>query len=191
LAFKESLQGKDHHVRGEQLARQWRILRALESNRHGITVADPAGQEGCHVHDEIRMFVLDRIRLLHVTDERFILPHDFDLNTYLKDSFGVIRTDPEKVVIRFDSSPERFLKENIRHPSQEFTKDKDGSVLLTMEVGGLLEVMSWVLGFGRQAEMLEPAHFRGAVAEEIEAAAARYHPSHDDNRLERPERIRT
>jgi hypothetical protein len=45
--LRESLQGKDNHVRGEQLARQWRILRALESNRHGITVADLAEQEGC------------------------------------------------------------------------------------------------------------------------------------------------
>lgn len=112
--------------------------------------------------------------LLHVTDERFSPPDDFDLNTYLKDSFGVIRTDPERVVIRFDASLERFLKENIWHPSQEFSKDKDGSVLLTMEVGGLTEVMSWVLGFGRQAEVLEPEHLREAVAEETRAVAGRY-----------------
>jgi predicted DNA-binding transcriptional regulator YafY len=161
-------------VRAEQLARQWRILQALEYNRHGITVADLAEEEGCHVHDEIRMFVLDRIRLLHVTDERFIPPDDFDLDTYLKDSFGVIRTDPERVVIRFDPSLERFLKENIWHPSQEFSWDNDGRVLLTMEVGGLTEVMSWVLGFGRQAEVLEPAHLRKAVAEEARAVVGRY-----------------
>ena len=47
----------------------------------------------CHVHDEVRMFVLDRIRLLHVTKERFIPPDDFDLDEYMKDSFGVIHTD--------------------------------------------------------------------------------------------------
>jgi len=128
----------------------------------------------CHVHSEIRMFVLDRIRLLHVTDGRFIPPDDFDLESYLKDSFGVIRTDPERVVIRFDPSLERFLKENIWHPSQQFSKDKDGSLLLTMEVGGLVEVMSWVLGFGRQAEVLEPEHLRKAVAGEAEAVAGRY-----------------
>lgn len=128
----------------------------------------------CHVHDEIRMFVLDRIRLLHVTDERFIPPDDFDLDTYLQDSFGVIRTDPERVVIRFESSLERFLKENIWHPSQEFAGDTDGSVLMTMEVGGLSEVMSWVLGFGRQAEILEPEHLRKAMAEEAQAVAERY-----------------
>jgi predicted DNA-binding transcriptional regulator YafY len=110
----------------------------------------------CHVHDEIRMFVLDRIRLLHVTDQRFIPPDDFDLDEYMRDSFGVIHTDVEKVVIKFDPSLERYLKENIWHPSQVFKKDKDGSVVLAMEVGGLVEVMSWVLGFGRQAEVLEP-----------------------------------
>jgi predicted DNA-binding transcriptional regulator YafY len=110
--------------------------------------------------------------LLHVTEERFIPPDDFDLDTYSKDSFGVIRTDPERVVIRFDPSLERFLMENIWHPSQEFSKA--GSVLLTMEVGGLTEVMSWVLGFGRQAEVLEPERLRAAVAEEVTAVAGRY-----------------
>jgi len=47
-ALRESLRGKDNHVRGERLARQWCILRALELNRHGITVANLAEQDGCH-----------------------------------------------------------------------------------------------------------------------------------------------
>ena len=128
----------------------------------------------CHVHDEIRMFVLDRIRLLHLTDERFIPPDDFDLDEYMKDSFGVIHTDKEKVVIKFTPSLERYLKENIWHPSQVFKKDKDGSLLLSMEVGGLQEVMSWVMGFGRHAEVLGPEHLRQAVAEELAATAGIY-----------------
>jgi predicted DNA-binding transcriptional regulator YafY len=111
-----------------------------------------------------------------VTDERFIPPDDFDLDEYMQDAFGVIRTDPEKVVIRFDPSLERYLKENIWHPSQTFKKDKDGSVLMTMEVGGLREVMSWVMGFGREAEVLEPEHLRRAVAEELAATGERYSP---------------
>ncbi|MBW2172942.1 MAG: transcriptional regulator [Deltaproteobacteria bacterium] len=130
----------------------------------------------CHVHDEIRMFVLDRVKLLHVTDERFIPPDDFDLDEYMQDAFGVIRTDPEEVVIRFEPSLERYLKENIWHPSQVFEKDKDGSLLMTMEVGGLREVMSWVMGFGREAEVLAPEHLRIAVAEELAATAERYTP---------------
>jgi len=128
----------------------------------------------CHVHDEIRMFVLDRIRLLHVTTDPFIPPDDFDLDSYLKDSFGVIRTDPERVVIRFDPSLERFLRENIWHPSQVFDTDETGALILTMEVGGLSDVMSWVLGFGRQAEVLEPEHLRKAILEELTKTSVNY-----------------
>ena len=35
-------------MRGEQLARQWRILRTIESRNHGATVAELAQQEDCH-----------------------------------------------------------------------------------------------------------------------------------------------
>jgi len=129
----------------------------------------------CHVHDDIRMFVLDRIRLLHVTDQGFIPPDDFDLEEYMRDAFGVIRTDAEKVTIKFDPSLERYLKENIWHPSQVF-KHEDGSLIMTMEVGGLREVVSWVMGFGRQAEVLDPAHLRLAVAEEHKVSAEQYSP---------------
>jgi len=44
---------------------------------------------------------------------------------------------------------------------------------LTMGVGGLVEVTSWVLGFGRQAEVLEPEHLRDAVGQEVKAMAER------------------
>jgi predicted DNA-binding transcriptional regulator YafY len=77
-------------------------------------------------------------------------------------------------VIKFDPSLERYLKENIWHPSQVFKKDQDGSVVLTMEVGGLVEVMSWVLGFGGQAEVIEPEHLRQAVTEELAATSGKY-----------------
>ena len=38
-------------------------------------------------------------------------------------------------------SLERYIKENICHPSRVFKKGKGGSLLLSMEVGGLREVM--------------------------------------------------
>ena len=34
--------------------------------------------------------------------------------------------------------------------------------------------MSWVMGFGRQTEVLEPEHLRKAVAEELLAATEKY-----------------
>ncbi len=38
---------------------------------------------------------------------------------------------------------------------------------MTMKVGGLAEVMSSVMGFGRHAEVLEPAHLWQVLAEQM------------------------
>ena len=35
-------------MRGDQLARQWRILRTIESSKQGVTVAQFAEEEDCH-----------------------------------------------------------------------------------------------------------------------------------------------
>ena len=35
-------------MRGDQLARQWRILRTIETRKRGITVAELAAQEHCY-----------------------------------------------------------------------------------------------------------------------------------------------
>jgi predicted DNA-binding transcriptional regulator YafY len=43
-----------------------------------------------------------------------------------------------------------------------------------MDVRGTTELTSWVLGFGDQAEVLEPESLREAVAAELSRAAARY-----------------
>ena len=43
-----------------------------------------------------------------------------------------------------------------------------------MEVGGLQEVMSWVMGFGRHAEVLALEHLRLAVAEELTSTVEKY-----------------
>jgi len=43
-----------------------------------------------------------------------------------------------------------------------------------MEVGGLSDVMSWVLGFGRQAEVLKPEHLRKAILEELTKTSVNY-----------------
>ena len=41
-------------MRGEQLARQWRILRTIESQNHGVTIAQLAQKEDCHTRTTCR-----------------------------------------------------------------------------------------------------------------------------------------
>ena len=62
------------------------------------------------------------------------------------------------------------------HPTQRFRKLPGGGVEMTMEARGTVEVVSWVLGFGGTAEVLEPAGLRAEVAGELARGAARYKP---------------
>lgn len=61
------------------------------------------------------------------------------------------------------------------HPTQEIKRVPTG-IELTMEVSGTVELASWVLGFGDQAEVLEPESLREQIGAELARATARYAP---------------
>ena len=120
----------------------------------------------CHLREKIRMFAVDRITLLNLTKENFLIPQDFDFEAYTEHAFNVMIEDPVHVKIRFSPEIARYIEEREWHPSQKTKKQKDGSLLLELTVGGTLEIKRWVLSFGPQAEVLEPE----ALVEEIRAA---------------------
>ena len=49
-----------------------------------------------------------------------------------------------------------------------------GRIELQMQVGGALELQSWVLSFGSGARVLEPASLRKAVEAELKRSLRRY-----------------
>jgi len=55
----------------------------------------------CALRQDIRVFALDRIRRLDLTDEPFDLPADMILDDFLKSSFGVFLGPASKVRVRF------------------------------------------------------------------------------------------
>jgi predicted DNA-binding transcriptional regulator YafY len=77
-------------------------------------------------------------------------------------------------VVRFSNAWATPVRERTWHPSQRLDDTDDGGVLLTMEVGGTAELVSWILSFGPGAEVLEPASLREEVANALAGALAAY-----------------
>jgi predicted DNA-binding transcriptional regulator YafY len=92
----------------------------------------------CHLRNEVRMFVLDRIKMMNVTDETFEVPSDFDLETYMQSPFRVIHDKPVNVTIRFDKKVAGYIKEKIWHHSQRMEPQRDGLIIFTAEVADRL-----------------------------------------------------
>jgi predicted DNA-binding transcriptional regulator YafY len=122
----------------------------------------------CHLRSEVRMFVLDRIKMMNITDETFEVPSDFDLESYMQSPFKVIHDKPVSVKIRFDKKAAGYIKEKIWHHSQKIEPQKDGSIIFSAEVAGTEEVKYWVMSWGTNAEVLEPEHLRREVATDLQ-----------------------
>jgi proteasome accessory factor B len=60
------------------------------------------------------------------------------------------------------------------HPSQELEPQRDGSMRWTATISGTREVRSWILGWGPDAEVLEPAELRAEISGMVRAAAEQH-----------------
>ena len=132
---------------------------------------------GLHVgRNEIRTFLLDRMRDTEcAATERFDLPDDFKVDDYFQGQFGIFRgVSPRKVVIDFDAKVAEFVRTRRVHPSQELTPLPKGAVRMTMMIGDLTELATWILGFGETARVVEPPDLVERVMKELEGALALY-----------------
>mgnify|MGYP006292301189 CR=1 FL=1 len=195
--YKDYARFREMIQRAEEAAREQRTLEivyyTMSRRREGRRRVDPyriwffngtfylIGH--CHQRCEVRIFALDRIRMLSVSKERFEVPEDFDLEAFLRPSLGVFQGEPVRVRIRFAPEAAGYIREKVWHESQAITPEEDGSVVFEAEVAGLEEVRFWVLGWGSLAEVLEPEALREAVRAEARALVERYGGSEEDERV--------
>jgi predicted DNA-binding transcriptional regulator YafY len=124
--------------------------------------------------DDRRTFKVERIQAISLTPDTFPAPDQSVVDEML-DAWDVIGDDtPVEVVIRFDPAVTQRVHETRWHRSQVEELEDDGSLLWRVRVSGVLEIRSWILGWGPDAEVLEPAELRDWVAAQHAAAAARY-----------------
>jgi predicted DNA-binding transcriptional regulator YafY len=128
----------------------------------------------CHMRNEVRIFALDRIKMLHQTKETFEVPEDFSLEKFMGPSFGVYQGEPVHIKIWFHPDVAGYIKEKIWHESQQIHPQDDGSIIFEAEVAGADEIRFWVMTWGSKAIVLEPTSLREEIRTEAKRMAGRY-----------------
>jgi len=128
----------------------------------------------CHLRNDIRTFIVDRMQKIELTEESFTLPPDFSLATYLRHSFGMFTEDLVRIKVRFHKSLTRVLLERRWHPSQKNKKLNDGSLELSFEIAGTKEIKTWIMGFGSLAMVIEPASLVKEIRDDLEKTLKSY-----------------
>ena len=125
----------------------------------------------------IRSFKLERMEQVEVLDTHFD-PPDFDPYEYLKHAWG-IRGGYEvvEVKVRFSKEATYRVRESDWPGVIAREEDQDGRCTLTFRVNHVLEIKSWIRGWGPECEVLAPAELRREVAAEMKAAEALYKTS--------------
>lgn len=78
------------------------------------------------------------------------------------------------MVIRFSAAVADQVRERFWHESQETVDLSDGRIEFTVHLGGLDEILRWVLGWGDRAEVIAPPELRKRVKGQTEAMAKLY-----------------
>jgi predicted DNA-binding transcriptional regulator YafY len=122
----------------------------------------------CGLRKDIRIFALDRIKALQLTDETFEMPEDFKVENFMQTSFGVFHGKPQNVRVRFAAEVAGYISEKTWHRTQKITPQKDGSVIFEARVAGTDEIKYWLMSWGSKAEVLSPASLRDEMISEAQ-----------------------
>ena len=82
----------------------------------------------CHYRDEVRVFAIDRIKMLHKTKDQFEIAEDFNFEDFMRPSLGVFQGKPTNVKIKFVVEVAGYIAEKVWHESQKIREQNDGSI---------------------------------------------------------------
>ncbi len=132
----------------------------------------------CRERGALRVYGLDRIVSLRISEEGFRMKEGFDIDGLFAESFGMYLADPDDVqLISFRTDPvqARFLRDLPLHSSQtEGKTDEEGMVHFHLRVAGNEALMMELMRLGDKIEVLSPPEIRQDLSERLERAARKY-----------------
>ena len=119
-----------------------------------------------HRREEVRLFAVERIRSLMLTDHAYQMPLGFDVDAYVRDALVIMRGKPIAVELVFSKPTAAWVKDRIWHPSQQMTPLKDGRLRMALKVADTRELLGWILSFGGGVRVVKPDALKQKVREE-------------------------
>jgi predicted DNA-binding transcriptional regulator YafY len=120
----------------------------------------------CHLRKDVRLFAVERIRSITLTDHPYQMPLGFDVQQYVQDALMIMRGRRIDVDLLFSKKVAAWVKDKLWHSSQETFSMKDGRLRMTIKVADTDELVGWILSFGSQVKVVRPDPLRKRVAEE-------------------------
>jgi predicted DNA-binding transcriptional regulator YafY len=119
----------------------------------------------CHTRQSVRKFSVSRILSVVLTKLRFPEPRDFSLQEYTEGWWEVFGGDTVDVAVRFNRRIADLIRDRLPRPGQSIQELHGGDVIYRVSVRGIQEISWWIMQYGPDAEVLEPAALRDLIAD--------------------------
>jgi predicted DNA-binding transcriptional regulator YafY len=97
-----------------------------------------------HLRKDVRMFAVERIRSITLTDHPYQMPLGFEVEEYVQDALMLMRGRRIDVELLFSKTAAAWVKDKLWHPSQETTLSKDGRLRMALKVADSDESTGWI-----------------------------------------------
>ena len=124
-----------------------------------------------HLRGDIRNFRLDYIQTMRVLTERFTLPAGFELAEYLKERGA--GSNSRRIVLRFTQDVYKWARRRIpAEIEEELVIQNETQVTFYFE--NLDYLSRWLIRYGTQVKVLEPATLANRIREELTRILSHY-----------------
>lgn len=130
----------------------------------------------CIEREALRVYGLDRILTMEITDKKFEMQKDFDIDSLFATSFGIYLPEGPGETITFKTSltEAKFLRDLPIHNSQQEISSDEDSVTFSLFVCPNKNLIMEFCKHGSRIEVLSPESVRNDVATELKKAADIY-----------------
>ena len=114
---------------------------------------------------QIRTYGLDRIQKINPNQTIEFQDAGFDPSDYFKSTIGIIAPDaePQEVVLKYAKDQGQYVITQPIHESQEIVEETDSHVIISLHIIPTFELVSMILGWGAEVEVIKPGSLRERV----------------------------
>jgi predicted DNA-binding transcriptional regulator YafY len=123
---------------------------------------------------EPRQYRLDRMGEVRLASVAFARPPGFDLAAFAAQAFGTWQEPPFDVALRFTPQVADEAARWQFHPTQQLSREEDGSLVVRFTAGGLSEMAWHLFTWGTNVAVVAPDALRTRLRELLAAASAHH-----------------
>lgn len=121
-------------------------------------------------HDELRIYSLDRVKHIEITNQVFVYPSDFNPESYFSNSYGIIVEEddiPQEIEIKVMGNQRKYFNTLPLHHSQTLVEENEEYSVFQYKVHITYDFVQELLSHGASVEILKPFAFRDKFIEYI------------------------